>query len=214
MNVNRMKIQDTIKERTTHLDHHKGRGPSSFWMHDPEKIFKTLALEKGETVADLGCGPGDYSLAIVRLIGPTGSVVAMDRWQGLLDKLAEKASNQGVKNIEVITTNITEILPLKERSIDCCLLSTVLHSLSLAVASSSLFPEILRVLKVPGRLVIIECKKEEQNFGPPKHLRISPQELEAALYPFGFSRTNYQDLGYTYLIQFEVESLIPLSKKK
>jgi hypothetical protein len=66
-----------------------------------------------------------------------------------------------------------------------------------------LFKKIQRILKPSGRLAIIECKKEKQPFGPPMHLRISPQEMEASLSPIGLKKIDYQDLGYTYLIQFK-----------
>ena len=54
-------------------------------------------------------------------------------------------------------------------------------------------------------LSIVECKKEDQPFGPPKHLRYSPDEIEAALIPYNFKKASYHDLGYTYLIQFMLE---------
>lgn len=184
--------------------HHKRKGPSSFWMHDPKTVFSVLGLTPGETVLDLGCGPGDYTRAASSLVGPSGKIIAVDKWQYLIDGLNEEASLQGLENIHGLTADITKELPVADQSIDCCLLSTVLHSLSLYKATKTLFGELSRIINRSGRLAIIECKKEEQPFGPPVHLRISPEELEVALQPFGFSRLDYRDLGYTYLLQFKV----------
>lgn len=181
-----------------------GRGPSSFRMHDSKAVFDALALKPGEAFLDLGCGPGDYSLAAARIVGPSGTVTALDKWQYLIDGLRDTASTRGLDNIEAMVGDITGTLPIEDHSVDFCLLSTVLHSFRLPVAEKMLFKEIYRILKPSGRLAVIECQKEEQPFGPPMHLRISPQELEASLIAFGFMRIGYLDLGYTYLIQFGV----------
>jgi len=186
-----------------------GKGPSSFWMHDTIAVFDALALKPGETVIDLGCGPGDYSLAAARTVGPSGTVTALDKWQYFIEGLKDKASDRGLDNIKAMVGDITGTLPVEDHSIDLCLLSTVLHIFRLPVVEKTLFKEILRILKSAGRLAIIEVKKEEQPFGPPLHLRISPEELEVSLGLLGFMTSGYLDLGYTYLIQFTVTTARP-----
>ena len=195
MNMNKYPVKNHHHQGT-------GRGPSSFWMHDSKVVFDALALKSGDVFLDLGCGPGDYSLAASRVVGPSGRVTAMDKWQYHIDELRYTASSQGLDNINALVGDITGILPVEDRSIDLCLLSTVLHIFRLPVVKKTLFKEIQRVLKSSGRFAIIECKKEEQPFGPPVHLRISPQELETSLGSVGYRKIAYRDLGYTYLIQF------------
>ena len=180
------------------------KGPSSFWMHDSKLVFDALALEPGDRFLDLGCGPGDYAIAAARLVGASGTVTALDKWPYLIDGLRETAYSQELDNIDAMVGDITGILPIEDGSIDLCLLATVLHIFSLPVMEKTLFKEIHRILKPPGRLAIIECKKEEQPFGPPLHLRISPQELETSLSPLGFEMIDCRDLGYTYLTRFGI----------
>ena len=93
-------------------------------------------------------------------------------------------------------------LPIEGDSIDVCFVATVLHALDLAKDGDTLFNEIRRVLKPGGRVVIIECKKEDMLFGPPLHMRLSTEELEDSMTPYGFERTSLVDLGYNYMIQF------------
>jgi hypothetical protein len=57
-------------------------------------------------------------------------------------------------------------------------------------------------LKPGGRLAIIECKKEEQPFGPTFPIRLSPEELESSIARYGFERPELVDLGYNYMIIF------------
>ena len=182
--------------------HGSGRGPSSFGMHDSKTVFNSLALKPGETILDLGCGPGDYAMAAAEIIGPSGTVIAYDKWQYQIDGLKEEAVSRGLDNIQAMTVDITGTLPIADCSIDCCLLSTVLHIFQLPVAEKTIFKEVRRILKSSGRLAIIECKKEERPFGPPLEMRISPQELMASLTPIGYHEIDYRDLGDTYLIQF------------
>jgi ubiquinone/menaquinone biosynthesis C-methylase UbiE len=171
-------------------------------MHDSKTVFAALALKPGDAVLDLGCGPGDYALAAAPIVGTSGRVTAMDKWEYFIDQIQEAAASRNLGNLSAVVGDITGPLPVEDRSIDRCLLSTVLHIFQLPVVEKTLFREVRRILKPAGRLAVIECKKEEQPFGPPLHLRISPEELEASLGPLGFEKIGYLDLGYTYLIQF------------
>ena len=42
------------------------------------KVFPSLAVKPGDKVVDAGCGFGDTAIQLARLIGPTGSVLAVD----------------------------------------------------------------------------------------------------------------------------------------
>jgi ubiquinone/menaquinone biosynthesis C-methylase UbiE len=182
---------------------HRG-GSSSFWIHDPEVVFNALSLKEGDCFLDMGCGPGDYVIQASKTVGDSGVVYALDKWQHLLDGLTEKADSQGLRNIKAIACDITGPLPIEDGCVDVCLLSTVLHIFNLSEVGKTIFNEIKRVLKPGGRVAIIECKKENQPFGPPKHMRLSPQDVEASITKYGFEKVGLADLGYNYMIQFEV----------
>ena len=178
------------------------RGPSSYWMHDPAVVFNELNLKEGDFFLDLGCGSGDYSLQAAKIIGQSGSVYALDKWQYLVDRLAGEAKKKTLKNINTMVCDILGSLPIEDNCIDVCLLSTVLHIFNLPEIEKKLFNEIRRVLKPAGRVAIIECKKEDSNFGPPKHMRLSPNDIENSIQKYGFKKLFFTDLGYNYMIQF------------
>ncbi len=189
--------------------HHEGsgklkRGPSSFWMHDPEAVFNELSLKPGDHFLDLGCGPGEYSIYAAGLVGDSGVVYALEKWAYMIDGLKEEADDRGIGNIKPMTADITEPLPIHDQSMDVCLLSTVLHIFRLPDIEKPLFPEIRRILKPGGRVAVIECKREDQPFGPPKHMRLSPEMVERAVSKYGFTKLGLKDLGYNYMIQFKV----------
>ncbi|MCT4613844.1 MAG: methyltransferase domain-containing protein [Marinifilaceae bacterium] len=187
-------------------DHSVGRrGPSSYFMHDPEVIFNELKIKDGYRFLDLGCGAGDYSIQASKLVGDTGVVFALDKWEGIIDRFKMEVNNQGLKNIKTNVSSIEEPIPIEDNCIDICLISTVLHTLDLHQCKDILFNEIHRVLKSDGRVAIIECKKMDTPFGPPKRNRWSSQELEEIMEPYGFKKISYIDLGYNYMILWSIE---------
>ena len=181
--------------------HHKGK-PSSYWMHDPEIIFRELALKDGDVFLDLGCGTGDYSVRAAKEVGDEGIIYAADIRKELLDSLAERASATGLGTIRVVAMDLRNPLPFRDAGIDICLISTVLHVPDVWKERERIFPELRRVMRPGGRLAVIECKKEKTPFGPPLSMRISPDELETCISRHGFSSTGLVDLGYNYMMKF------------
>lgn len=197
------------KENRNRQVHHHGharhrRGPSSFWIQDPDAVFQQLSLKAGDAFLDLGCGPGEYATEAAKIIGHEGIVYALDKWEQMIDDLKERSAERGLMHIKAMVSDITEPLPIDDGCIDICLISTVLHTMNMAKDGKILFSEIRRVLKPSGTLAIIECKKEDQPFGPPKHMRLSPNALEDAITPYGYKMVEFVNFLYTYLICFSV----------
>ena len=46
-------------------------------IHDPKKILGGY-IEPGQTVLDIGCGPGTFSIAMAKMVGESGKVIAVD----------------------------------------------------------------------------------------------------------------------------------------
>ncbi len=187
-----------------HSGGHQSRGPSSFRIHDANRVFDILALHPGERVLDLGCGPGDYTLEAAVRVGDTGTVHALDKTPSMVEGLAAKAAARGLANITAATADFLSGIPLPDQSVDVCLLATVLHIPWVRQHAATLFTEIRRVLKPGGRLAVIECQKVDADWGPPKELRWSPEEVAAVALAAGFVPRGVTDLGPTYLILFSV----------
>jgi ubiquinone/menaquinone biosynthesis C-methylase UbiE len=64
-------------------------------FQDPEKIVGPF-LRPGMTVADIGCGMGYFTIAMARLAGETGTILAVDIQQKMLDMLRKRAVRAGV----------------------------------------------------------------------------------------------------------------------
>jgi len=66
-----------------------GAGKSSFDLIEPARLLEQLPLKQGITFLDLGCGAGNYTLAVAEAIGKHGVVVALDLWPPGIEGLQE-----------------------------------------------------------------------------------------------------------------------------
>src|SRR5215831_9062169 len=60
-------------------------------------ILAGLKLKGGETVLDAGCGLGDDTLELARLVGSAGRVVGVDVSQSMIDAARDRAAAQHLK---------------------------------------------------------------------------------------------------------------------
>ena len=179
-----------------------GVGKSSYDLIDPGTLWAELNLPQGITFLDLGCGRGNYSLAVANLIGPAGVVYAVDLWDEGIASLKELAAREGRVNLQPLVAPAGRV-PLESRSVDVGFMATVLHDLVEAGTEASALAELARVLKPGGLLAIVEFDKVDGPPGPPRHIRLDPEEVEALVAPYGFARQRTVKLGpYNYLITF------------
>ena len=196
------------KDRPDQTEHK--RGPTSFWMHDRQVIFRHLQLNPGDCFLDVGCGLGDYTVYASKIIGESGTVYALDRVDKLISDLKERAESEGLKNIKAKAADISRPLPVEDNCVDVCLIATVLHILDLKKDGKKLIKEVRRVLKPSGRLIIIDCKKEDESFGPPMNMRVSAQQVEDLASPYGFEKIREVDLGFNYMLCFTASESLGL----
>jgi SAM-dependent methyltransferase len=82
-----------------------------------ELLLDRAGVSHGGRVIDLACGAGAMAFAAAQRVGPTGTAIASDIAQGMLDHVAREAGTLGVKNIEVLL-GAAETLEVPERSLD------------------------------------------------------------------------------------------------
>jgi ubiquinone/menaquinone biosynthesis C-methylase UbiE len=180
-----------------------GAGKSSFDLIDKDTFFQEVDLRQGITFLDVACGRGLYSLAVADRIGPSGTVVAVDLWEEGIGLVRAEAAARRVSNIRAHVSDVSRKIPVESRSVDLSMLATVLHDFVLDGIADRVLPEVVRVMKSTGKLVIVEFKKINGPPGPPITSRLSPDEVEKILAPYGFQKRSFADLGpCTYLMQF------------
>ena len=149
-----------------------------------------------------------------QMVSPCGIVYAIDQWPAITEGLAKEAEEHGIHNIIGIACDINKGLLVEDNHVDVCLLATILHATRLDILATGLASELHRVLKPHGRVAILECKKEEQNFGPSIERRLSPQQVEEAFSEVGFKKIDYIDLGYNYMVQYKSDLKQPTASEE
>jgi ubiquinone/menaquinone biosynthesis C-methylase UbiE len=71
-----------------------------------EAIFPTLRVRPGDKVVDVGCGFGDTAIKLAKLVGPTGSVLAIDCCDGFLEFGRQDAKAAGIGNITFLEEDV------------------------------------------------------------------------------------------------------------
>jgi ubiquinone/menaquinone biosynthesis C-methylase UbiE len=71
-----------------------------------EAIFPTLPVKPGDKVVDAGCGFGDTAIKLSRLVGPSGSVLAVDCCDAFLEFGRKDAKAAGINIITFLDEDV------------------------------------------------------------------------------------------------------------
>lgn len=173
--------------------------PSRDAWQQPEKVIASLGLKPGEHVADLGAGPGYFTLRLARAVGPSGKVYGVDVSREMLDYLEKQAGAQHLTNIQPVLA-LPHDPQLPAASLDLIFICDTLHHIS---DRPTYYPLLMHALKPGGRLVNIDFHKESLPVGPPVQMKIPKAEMIREAEAAGFHLVRQFDfLKYQYFVVF------------
>jgi arsenite methyltransferase len=111
-------------------------------------VREALGATSGERILDVGCGPGFFVADLLEDVGPSGSVVGVDRSPQMLG--AARQRNEASTNASFLEGEATA-LPVDGGSFDAALCVQVLEYVPDTVAALS---EMRRALRTGGRLLV------------------------------------------------------------
>lgn len=152
-----------------------------------EAILPTLAdrlgLDRGDTVVELGSGPGFTALTIAAMVRP-GQVYAIDRHPDALGFLREKATEDHIDTVEAMAAE-AQWLPLCFQDPVAVLAAFMLHH---TPEPSAVLAELSQSLPAGSRVLVVEYEPEAPgDVGPALEHRIAPTQLKTWLETVGFS---------------------------
>ncbi len=78
------------------------------WRPRASMAWRRAGFTVGQTLLDVGCGPGYAALDLAEIVGPAGRVVAVDRSRRFLDALEAAARTRGLANLDVRELDLDE----------------------------------------------------------------------------------------------------------
>ena len=120
-------------------------------IHSPDKSLGGY-IEPGQTVLDLGCGSGTFTIAMARMVGEAGRVIAVDVQEEMLQIVRQKAVEEGLASR--ITTHQSEPDGIgMSDNVDFALAFYMIHEVP---DVDAFLMEVANLLKPSGRLLIAE----------------------------------------------------------
>ena len=73
------------------------------------RLLSRVRIAPGARCLDAGCGGGDVTLELARIVGPDGEVVGLDRDEVKLDLAREEAQAAGLENVSYRVADVMEL---------------------------------------------------------------------------------------------------------
>lgn len=152
----------------------------------PQNILTAIDLKQGMTVADYGCGRGDFALEAAKAVGDEGLVYAIDILDKELSVVKSRAQAENITNIKTVRANleVDNSSQIPNESLDIIFLVNVLFQSKL---HKEFIKETHRALKPQGKLVIADWKVFKAKFGPQPGQEVNPENITRICQEEGFS---------------------------
>jgi ubiquinone/menaquinone biosynthesis C-methylase UbiE len=158
-------------------------------IHNPKKILRPY-IKPGNTVLDVGCGMGYFSLELARLVGPTGKVIAADLQPQMLAGLDKRAKKARLESMIQPHLCLPEKIGVTE-PLDMIFAFWMVHEVR---DRKSFLQELFSMLKPDGILLIVEPL-----------IHVSAKNFETTLYlgnEIGFSEISHPRVAISRSVVF------------
>ena len=120
-------------------------------VNNPEKLVKASGIQAGQTVLEVGCGSGFFTVSVSEAVGEKGSVHAIDLHPVSVEETSKKIQTQALTNVKVSKADAHNT-NFADASFDLILLYGVVPAPVISLAR--LTKEMHRLLKTGGTLAV------------------------------------------------------------
>lgn len=122
-------------------------------------MIEKAGIRAGHSVLDVAGGPGEPSLTIAEVVGPTGSVTCTDAVAGMVATAEDEAKHRGLTNI-TFQQSLADALPFPDNTFDAVVSRLGAMFFPDVVAA---LREMLRVVKPSGAVCLVVWGRNELN---------------------------------------------------
>jgi ubiquinone/menaquinone biosynthesis C-methylase UbiE len=147
-----------------------------------DEILASLKLAPGTVVADLGAGPGVFTLPLAKAVSPGGKVYAVEIDQAFLDHIKRKTQEQNVTNTVLVLGKFSDPnLPAKD--VDLAFFHDVLHHIE---DRAGYLKNLAPYVKPSGRVAIVELDPVKGGHRDDPKLQLTKEQVAAWMADAGF----------------------------
>ncbi len=122
-------------------------------LYEPPHKFDVY-VAKGQVVADLGCGPGYFTIPLAECVGPEGRVYAVDSYPKAIQAAEKKILKRGLRNIELHTCSAANLSFIPGGTVDFVLANGLLCCVAPDDREATV-SEMKRILKPDGKAYLV-----------------------------------------------------------
>lgn len=149
----------------------------------PEHVLDVMDVHAGQTVADIGCGSGYFSVHLAKRVGNSGKVFATDLQPEMLALLDKKVKAAHLANVTPILATESDA-KLPPSSIDIALFVDVYHELTHPLVTMA---QVKAALHPGGKVVLVEYRAEDPKVDIKPEHKTTLTQLKTELTAEGFT---------------------------
>lgn len=197
---------DGIKRRAFLEDFILFNNPRREEWEKTSKMVEAIGLKPGTRIADIGSGPGYFTIKFARLVGDKGKVFAIDTVKEHLDYVSATAAKNGLSNIQTVQTSDHSI-GMGEVKVDVAWMCSLYHIVYVTFnekAKDEFVESIKKVLNPGGVLYVVDNGLVPDGVLPYHAPYIDKNLLIGQLEYYGFKfEKEYQFIPQRYILKFK-----------